>query len=578
MATATISPNLWKLRAYRLRKRRERRSDDPTTVLSWAERHRRIDSQPFTLSRFEPLRALYLDDHPHIAVIKPAQRGVSEWAINYTTFSLDRGADHWTDGAKDGLNVGYVFPTREALGDFSKERISGLMQESAHLAGLFSGDDDFNAITFKQVGRSYLYLRGGWSESALLSFAADVLVLDEFDRMDAKAVALARRRMNASMVRRELDISTPTVPGRGIHAQYLQSDRQVYEQACARCGAWVSFDFFRDVRVDGLPYDEWRRRPAELIRASEVTLHCPSCQIAWPDADRCKPGRWRAEAPEVKGLRGYWIPWWPFPVCDLTLLAVTAVSHDPSEIEELHRSDLGLPYEAGGSRITREQLAALSHELEGGVLPDTAWTNTTMGVDVGSRFHYRVSSQGADGHRYVRAMGGVASWDEVDALMVTYRVRLCVVDAMPEMHGARQFADRHRGRVLTATYPTANALKGVLFAPAESAKALADGRVQINRTMAMDAVSAAVTTAAERWPASIHNDPEVVEHMTAPVRVTTQDTTGQPKADWVHTKPDHLFHACVYDLVASRLSPPEAANAAAAPTRDSYHADRRRVL
>jgi phage terminase large subunit GpA-like protein len=558
MAT-TLSRDQWKLRAYRLRKRYERRADPPTTVLTWSEQYRRIDSQPFSLSRFEPLRALYLDDHPHIVVIKPAQRGASEWAINYAAFALDRGAEIWTAGAKDGLNVAYVFPTREALGDFSKERISGLVHESQYLAGLFSGDDDFNAVTFKQIGRSYLYLRGGWSESALLSFSADVLILDEFDRMDAKAVALARRRLNASMVRRELDISTPTVPGRGIHAQYLQSDRRVYEQDCAQCGTYVSFDFFRDVRVDGREYDEWRRWPAELIRASAVTLHCPACRSAWSDADRCKPGRWRAENPDVSGLRGYWIPWWPFPICDLVLLAVTAVSQDPSELEELYRSDLGLPYETAGARITHEQLAALSHQLAGGLLPDLAWKNVTMGVDVGSRFHYRVSGDGEDNQRYILAMGSVASWDDVDALMEMYHVRLCVVDAMPEMHGARQFADRHCGRVLTATYPTANALRGVMFSPAESAKALADGRVQINRTMAMDAVYSAVATAAERWPASIHNDQEVVEHMTAPVRVTTQDATGQPKAEWIHTKPDHLYHASVYDTVARRLLPAESA-------------------
>ena len=543
MAVAVRDPNLDRLRLYALKKRRAQQQEAPSDVLTWAERYRRIDSQPFSLARFEPLRAIYQDAHPHICIIKPAQRGVSEFAVNYTTFALDRGAAVWTDSQKDGLNVGYIFPTREALGDFSKERITGLVQESSHLAQLFSGDDDFNAITFKQVGRSYLYLRGGWSESSLLSFAADVLVLDEFDRMDPKTVALAQRRMNASIVHRELDISTPTIPGQGIHGQYLRSDRQVYEQRHA-CGEWVSFDFFRDVRVDGAAYAEWRQWSPERIGVGHVALVCPVCQETLTTAERCAAGRWRAEAPEVTGLRGYWVPWWPFPVCDLTRLAITAISQDPSQIEELSRSDLGLPYETGGSRITREQLAALSHELPNGLLPDMPWRDTTLGVDVGSRFHYRVSSTGTDGHRYVRAMGSVESWTDLDVLMARYSVRLAVVDAFPEQHAARAFVDRHPGRAVTATYPTSNALKGVLFSP-EHQKAVADGRVSINRTMAMDAVSTAVATASERWPAEIHNDPEVVEHMTAPVRVAVLDAHGQPRADWVHTKPDHLYHACL---------------------------------
>ncbi|MGE3267099.1 MAG: terminase gpA endonuclease subunit [Chloroflexota bacterium] len=569
MAVAVRDPNLDRLRLYALKKRRAQQQEPPADVLAWAQRYRRIDGQPFSLARFEPLRAIYQDTHPHVCIIKPAQRGVSEFAINYTTFALDRGAAIWTNGEKDGLNVGYIFPTREALGDFSKERITGLVQESPHLAQLFSGDDDFNAITFKQVGRSYLYLRGGWSESSLLSFAADLLVLDEFDRMDPKTVALAQRRMNASIVRRELDISTPTIPGQGIHAQYLRSDRHVYEQRHA-CGEWVSFDFFRDVRVDGQPHTEWRQWSAERIGVADVALACPVCQESLSTAERCAPGRWRAEAPEITGLRGYWVPWWPFPVCDLARLAITAISQDPSQIEELYRSDLGLPYEVGGSRITREQLAALSHELPNGLLPDLSWHSTTMGVDVGTRFHYRVSSTGSDGHRYVRAMGSVTSWDELDTLMGQYNVRLCVIDAFPEQHAARAFVDRHDGRAVTATYPTANALKGVMFAP-DAVKAVADGRVQINRTMAMDAVYAAVATARDRWPAAIHNDPEVIEHMTAPVRVETQDAHGQPRADWVHTRPDHMFHSSVYDSVARALLPStiSAGGFAMAAARDS---------
>ena len=532
--------------------------DAPTTVLAWAERYRQIEGRPFTLDRFLPLKAIYEDTHPRIVIIKPAQRGVSEFAINYASFALDRGADVWTDGTKNGLNVGYVFPTKNALEDFSKERISGLVEETEYLQALLDDGDHFNAVTFKQVGQSYLYLRGGWSVRALKSFPADIIILDEYDEMAAGAPALARRRMNASPVRREIDISTPTIPGFGIHELYLQSDRQIYEQRHA-CGEWVNFDFWRDVRVDGQTYEVaggrgWRYWTPELIRASDVTLHCPVCKEILTEEERCAEGRWRAEAPNVKGIRGYWVPWWPFPVADLTEYAVTAVSQDPTEITELHRSDLGRPYEVGGKRITREQLAALSHELPNGLLPDMPWRDTTLGVDVGSRFHYRVSSTGTDGHRYVRAMGSVESWTDLDVLMARYSVRLAVVDAFPEQHAARAFVDRHPGRAVTATYPTSNALKGVIFSP-EHQKAVADGRVSINRTMAMDAVSTLVGTAAERWPAAIHNDPEVVEHMTAPVRVAVLDAHGQPRADWVHTKPDHLFHASVYDAVARALLP-----------------------
>lgn len=549
-ATTFEHPDLIRLRlhAFAERKRRElaqKPEPPPPTILKWAERYRHIDGQDFTLDRFTPLRAIYEDDHPHVVVMKPAQRGISEWAINATLFALEHGAQRWAPH-KDGLNVGYVFPTQDALRDFSKERLSGLEHEHPHLAGLFGAEGEFEGVTFKQVGRSYLYLRGGWSVTALQSFPADMLVLDEFDQLDPKAIALGRRRMNASDVQRETDISTPTLPGRGIHAMYLASDQRVYEQQCPECGVWRTLDFFQDVRVEGKPYDEWRYWPAERLREAYVRLICPACQHEFTKEERCAEGRWTAQMPEVKGIRGYHVPWWPYPFVSLNKLAVNAVATEPSELEEFYRSDLGLPFQPGGGGITQEMLQRLSAELPNGQLPNVPWRSTTMGVDVGARFHYRVTSIAPDGWPYVRAMGAVRAWDELDRLMAGHGVTMCVIDALPELHTAMAWAQKHPGRVLRAYYPTnAAALRSEMFRADEDKR-----EVQINRTMAMDGVYAAVSNRRERWPAAVVQDPEVVQHMTAPVRVVTTDNHGQARPTWVHTQPDHGFHAAVYDRIA----------------------------
>lgn len=514
-------------------------------VLAWARSYRRIDGQPFSLDRHLPLLDLYQDDHPHIVAIKPAQKGVSELAVNVACYALEYGAAAWAPH-KDGLNVGYIFPTAQALGDFSKERLSGLKDETEHLRDMFGGDR-WDAITFKQVGRSYLYLRGGKSDDELRSFPCDVLILDEFDRMEARTVALARRRMAASEVKRELDISTPSLPGRGIHAAWLASDRRVYEQPCPHCEAWNRYDFHRDVRVDGEAWDTWQAWDERRIRVAAVYLACPSCGGRLTDADRCALGRWVAEAPEVTSLRGYWIPPLAFPFVDLTALAVAAVRQDPSELEEFYRSDLGIPYETKGGKVTEAMLKALSAELPGGLLPAGPWRQMTMGVDVGSRFHYRISGLDPEGVVNALAMGSVGSWAELDDLVARYRVRSCVVDALPEQHGAEEWAAKHDGRVWRALYPTAAAMAGELFREKKG-----EQLVQVNRTAAMDAVYASLAGGQERWPADLCNDPEAVAHLTAPVRVVSEDGHGQPRAEWVHTAPDDLFHACVYDLIARR--------------------------
>lgn len=530
--------------------------------LAWAEQYRRIDDQPFTLTRHQPLAQIYDDDHPFVVIMKPAQVGISELAVTRVLHALDIGASYWQTG-KSGLNVAYLFPTASSLSDFSKERFSNVAGESPHLAAMFAGG--YDEVTFKQARSSYLYLRGAWAgkqgggkNPALKSFPADVLVLDEYDEMVPASIAMAEKRLRASTVKRKLYISTPTLPGQGIHGQYLLSDQHVWETKCATCHAWHVLDFFRDVVASDppgaprpwvrAPYDIWQHGDRLRLRAAHWTVVCPACRNP---IDRCGPGRWVALHPEVKDIRGYHVPALAFPMVDLAELAIGATSDGPTRREEFFRSDLGVPYQHKGSSISLEMIDRLSANLAGGRVPDGAWRQTTMGVDVGSRFHYRVSAIGADGNRVVRAMGAVQDWGGLDDLMSQYRVRLCIIDAMPELHGAQTWASQYPGRVLRATYPAPSALSGQLMRLDEE-----NGRIQINRTMAMDGVLAAVAGGTEDWPAAVVTDPEVRAHLTAPTRVLVPHDDGQPTPAWVHTAPDHLFHACVYDQVAAKVVKP----------------------
>ena len=59
----------------------------------------------------------------------------------------------------------------------------------------------------------------------------------------------------------------------------------------------------------------------------------------------------------------------------------------------------------------------------------------------------------------------------------------------------------------------------------------------------------------ERWPRQFAHDPEIREMMKAPQRITYTDKRGNVRSDWVHTKPDHYFHASVYGLLAEKLLP-----------------------
>jgi hypothetical protein len=512
----------------------------PATVLEWAYANRNIDNHGFNLTDFAPLQHIYEhiheDDHANVAIIKPAQRGVSELAVNYAVFALDRGANVWTHGAKIGLNVGYVFPTDDALGEFSKERFSGLRDETIQLAQLFKARGSFDAVGFKQVRQSYLYLRGAKSQSGLKSFPGDLLVLDEFDEIDTASVALVRVRLNASQVRRELDLSTPSIPGMGIHERWLQSDRNTYVQQCEYCDAWVTPRFYQDVWADNEPWDSWQYWTAQRIRMADIGVNCPNCRKPWSLRQRCEPGRWVAEQPAIKSLRGYWIPALCWRQANLTEMAVKAISSDPVDQTEFARSDLGEPYQSKDAQLTEDQILSLDAELPGGRLRGTH-REITMGVDVGARFHYRVSGLAQDGRVDVLAMGSVATWSELSMILSGYGVRQCVVDALPETHACAEWQAKHRGKVLRAYYP--NQVLG-LFALKEDD----NGVININRSRAMDNVQARIMNHIERWPTEICRAPEVLAHMTSPARIVGQDKHGQERVDWVHTRPDHYFHAC----------------------------------
>lgn len=548
------------LLAVRLERERRRRAvaepsaATPKSVRSWAEAHRRINGQPFSLARFRPLEAIYDDDHSHIVIIKAAQRGVSEYAINLAMFALVEGARAWHTG-HEGLNVGYLFPTKQAVSDFSKERVAGLKQESDVLRAMFGGYDD---VTFKTVGRSYLYMRGAQSENDLHGFAADVLIRDEYDRQDSRARTLAEKRLNASSVRRILDLGTPVLPGQGIDAAYQQSDQRVWQVHCPACDGWHELPFQTTVVLTDAEqtapagWDVWQQWEPTRIKGASASVVCPECRAP---LDHCGPGRWVALRPDVAHTRGYRVPWYGFPFVDLIGIAARLVDPDPTVVTETFRSDLGLPHVPKGAKVDMAMLANA-----GVALPSRpAWQDVTMGIDVGGRFHYRVSAvSGVDAQRYVIDAGSVAAWSDLSDLIRRWQVVRAVIDAHPELHACKAWQADHPDIVLRALYPTERALDGVLWREKDDD----EGIININRTMAADALYAALSRGAqhpkgERWDRTLIHDREVQNHLTAPIRVLVTDDQGQSRATWTHTAPDHLFHASIYDRIASETLPGE---------------------
>jgi hypothetical protein len=251
-------------------------------------------------------------------------------------------------------------------------------------------------------------------------------------------------------------------------------------------------------------------------------------------------------------------------VVSLKDIVLPLISNNPTRVSEAYRSDLGLPYVAEGSQVNEGMLDRLPMDLPNHKLPKNAqWQRVTMGIDVGTRLHYRISGElEREGQRIVIDMGVVKDWDDLSNLMREHKVRMCVIDANPEGHKCREWQTKHKGRVVRAFYP--NGMGGNLWRVKEG-----EGVVQINRTMAMDAVYDNIASGEEAWPIGVVNDPEVRANMVAPMRVSSPGLHGAEQVNWIHTAPDHFFHACVYDHIASIILPKRKFGAAVAQGKTS---------
>jgi hypothetical protein len=103
-----------------------------------------------------------------------------------------------------------------------------------------------------------------------------------------------------------------------------------------------------------------------------------------------------------------------------------------------------------GGQLTRADLEACIADY---ALDDWRPTGCWMGVDVGSKLHVRINAVGPDHTTRAAAIGSVHHFSDLDGLMRQFDVSACVVDAMPEGHEARAFANRFKGRVWLCTFP-----------------------------------------------------------------------------------------------------------------------------
>ena len=210
-----------------------------------------------------------------ICVMKPSQIGLSEWA-NRVVLALM--------AVIPGTSALISFPSKIFAQEVLKTRFANIIQESPKLSTLINRDIDSASVKAFYNG-SIMYALGGSKQSSgsLLNRPIAVCLIDELDRQDPDIVTGYRSRMTHTPPDKRiiLKISTPTVSGLGIDAEFTESREQhVAKIKCEHCSHIFEPDYYTDVKIPG--YDEnlllLTRTKAAYVQIEKAYLQCPSCK------------------------------------------------------------------------------------------------------------------------------------------------------------------------------------------------------------------------------------------------------------------------------------------------------------
>jgi len=126
-----------------------------------------LDGHPFTWRYHEYLRQPYSDDHPYLVEQKAAQLGLTSKAIIKVAY-LARFENY--------RGILYLFPSKTDVTEFSKGRVSPLIDDNPDTIGSWISETD--AANIKRIHNAFLYLRGMQSRISLKSIPVDFIVFD----------------------------------------------------------------------------------------------------------------------------------------------------------------------------------------------------------------------------------------------------------------------------------------------------------------------------------------------------------------------------------------------------------------
>lgn len=511
----------------------------------WVE-HRRIMGEPLPgpySFKYHPwCREIYDAEADFITIMKAAQLGLTEVAINITF--------HTVDVLK--RDVLYVLPTALNASDFSKSRFNTALLHSPYLRDLFT---DTNTVGLKQAGGVNLYIRGSRGDSNLMSIPVSVLVLDEVNQMEQKQIWLALERLSGQLNKYVYSLSTPTIPKKGVHLLYKQGTQEHFYFKCPCCNRTTELIFPECLEICGESVTD--------PDTAKSYLKCKECNGRLEHrakTDWLGPtGFWEATEAVNEDHRSFYInQLYSYTVSpkELAIAYFRGVGDEAANVE-FHNSKLGLPYIPAGGQVTEEEMQTAIESVpynKRGPRPTTMDRIITMGIDQGKFLHvviceYFLLPGAIDGLDVNAATTCKVLWEgklagddyyQLDNLMAEWKVQAAVIDADPSINDARRFARRNPEYAYLCRYRRGQTGKEI----AESESDTHAPILTVDRTNWLDATVGRFHTNRIHLPDDVSH--EFQENVQALIRTWELDEFGNPRAYYDNNGPDHFGHALNY--------------------------------
>lgn len=474
--------------------------------------------------QMQPLR----DDHEHKAYQKGRQLGITEVSFTEAVCFLDQ---------HPNTILLYVFPRDKQLETFATTRIKPMFTETPRMRALLTGVDQ----TFtKKINESHMVMRSGWESGLGEGVNADVLVIDEKDRMKPGVEIAFRESMSASRFNWLREVSTPSVPNRGINASFLNSDQQMWFVKCSRCGRKQPITVDSIKQMINLPFN------CKELPDDSYAYVCEKAKCGGK-LDRIN-GEWVAKCPSIKLIRGYHMPQMIAEWISATTIMQKKINYKFFQL--FCNYILGEASVGQGLMMTETDfdMANAGHKMVDRKTND--WVLTSVGIDWGHKNWVVVEGLNVNGRKYImnakmfedNRSEELASVRAIDAWIEPFQPDIIIPDAGYGKDRNTYMTRRYPNRVFECRYNQAEKSQAASFIPRWSANQVLADRTSALKNICRLIKDREIGFANREYPII----QELEAHLKALIPMMEEDDDGKVVEVVKNTGADHLAHCTLY--------------------------------